>query len=70
MDVSPDFRDLLNEFNAAGVRCLVVGASAVSYHAEPRHPKDPDLCAGLAGGRIEPFRFAPTRVVPLAPHRG
>lgn len=49
MDVSPDFRDLLNEFNAAGVRCLVVGATAVSYHAEPR-TKDrtcaPDSPAG------------------------
>ena len=41
--INPDFRDLLLAFNAAEVRYLVVGAYAVTFHAQPRFTKDLDL---------------------------
>jgi hypothetical protein len=41
--VNPDFRDVLRELCAAEARFLVVGAFAVSYHAEPRATGDLDL---------------------------
>jgi len=41
--INPDFRDLLHAFNAAEVRYLVVGAYAVTFHAQPRFTKDLDL---------------------------
>ena len=43
MPIHRDFRDLLKEFNGAKVEYLVVGAYAVSFHAEPRYTKDLDL---------------------------
>jgi hypothetical protein len=39
----PDFRDLLAEFVAAGVRFLVVGAHALAAHGVPRVTGDLDL---------------------------
>lgn len=36
MKINFDFRDLLHELNAAGVRCLIVGGYAVMVHTEPR----------------------------------
>ncbi len=39
----PDFRELLKSFNAHGVRYLIVGGYAVSFHAQPRATKDLDL---------------------------
>jgi hypothetical protein len=41
--INPDFKDLLLAFNAAEVRYLVVGAYAVTFHAQPRFTKDLDL---------------------------
>lgn len=43
MKINSGFRDLLRSFNAAGVRCLVVGGYAVMVHTEPRYTKDLDL---------------------------
>ncbi|GIK17553.1 MAG: hypothetical protein BroJett003_25170 [Planctomycetota bacterium] len=43
MDISPDFRDLLNNLKSENVRFLVVGAYAVIYHTEPRYTKDLDI---------------------------
>ena len=41
--MSPDFRDLLAEFNAHGVEFLVVGAHALAAHGLVRATKDLDL---------------------------
>lgn len=38
-----DFKDLLSAFHARGVRYLVVGGYAVSFHGHPRATKDLDL---------------------------
>lgn len=40
MDLSQDFRDLLELFNEAGVRYLVAGGYATSVYAVPRYTKD------------------------------
>src|ERR1700693_5742548 len=39
----PDFKELLSAFNAHNVKYLIVGAYAVSLHAQPRATKDPDI---------------------------
>jgi hypothetical protein len=39
----PDFKELLSIFNAHGVKYLIVGGYAVSFHAQPRATKDIDL---------------------------
>ena len=39
----PDFKELLSIFNAHGVKYLIVGGYAVSFHAQPRVTKDIDL---------------------------
>ena len=41
--MNQDFLDLLRELSAADARFLVVGAYAVSYHAEPRATADLDI---------------------------
>jgi hypothetical protein len=41
--MNQDFRDLLSEFNARGVRYLVVGAHALAAHGHVRATKDLDL---------------------------
>lgn len=38
-----DYKDLLSAFHARGVRYLIVGAYAVSFHAQPRATKDMDI---------------------------
>ena len=38
-----DHKDLLSAFQSRGVRYLIVGGYAVSYHAQPRFTKDIDL---------------------------
>ncbi|MGA2988107.1 MAG: DUF6036 family nucleotidyltransferase [Terriglobia bacterium] len=43
MKINSDFRDLLRNLNAAGVRYLIVGGYAVMVHTEPRYTKDLDL---------------------------
>ena len=40
---SPDFEELLAEFNAHRVRYLIGGAHAVALHARPRASKDLDI---------------------------
>ena len=43
MEPQPDFRDLLREFNAAGVEYLIVGAHALAAHGFVRAPRDLDV---------------------------
>jgi hypothetical protein len=38
-----DFKELLSAFHAGGVRYLIVGGYAVSFHAQPRATKDLDI---------------------------
>ncbi len=38
-----DFKELLQLFNANGVRYLVVGGYAVAFHGHPRYTKDLDV---------------------------
>jgi len=38
-----DLKELLSVFNAHGVKYLIVGGYAVSFHAQPRATKDLDL---------------------------
>ena len=38
-----DYKDLLSAFHARGVKYLIVGAYAVSFHAQPRATKDIDI---------------------------
>jgi hypothetical protein len=39
----PDFKKLLSTFNAHRVKYLIVGGSAVGFHAQPRATKDLDI---------------------------
>lgn len=39
----PDFKELLQSFNAHNVKYLVVGGYAVSFHSQPRATKDLDI---------------------------
>lgn len=41
--MNPDFRDVLHALSAADARFLIVGAFAVSFHAEPRATADLDI---------------------------
>ncbi len=41
-----DFEELLSAFNAQGVKYLIVGGYAVSFHAQPRATKDIDILIG------------------------
>ncbi|MFA4888952.1 MAG: hypothetical protein WC628_05205 [Candidatus Omnitrophota bacterium] len=43
MLVPSDYKELLKILNKHRVRCLIVGAYAVAYHAEPRYSKDIDI---------------------------
>lgn len=38
-----EYKDLLSAFDARGVKYLIVGGYAVSFHAQPRATKDIDL---------------------------
>jgi hypothetical protein len=38
-----DFKELLSAFNTQGVKYLIVGGYAVSFHAQPRATKDIDI---------------------------
>jgi hypothetical protein len=38
-----DFKDLLSAFHGHGVKYLIVGGYAVSFHGQPRATKDLDL---------------------------
>jgi predicted nucleotidyltransferase len=43
MKISSDYKDLLRNLNAAGVRYLIVGGYAVMIYTEPSFTKDLDL---------------------------
>jgi len=53
MAVNPDFRDLFFDFNDANVRYLVVGAYAVTFHAQPRFTKDLDIWIDAHGDNAQ-----------------
>lgn len=40
MDLSQDFRDLLEAFAAHGVEYLLVGGYAVAFHGRPRFTEE------------------------------
>ena len=42
----PDFKELLSVLNEHRVKYLVIGAYAVSIHAQPRATKDLDILVG------------------------
>lgn len=42
MKLQSDWIALLRDFNAAGVEYLVIGATAVAYHGQPRATRDFD----------------------------
>ena len=43
MPLNPDFRDLFVALNAEGVRYLLVGGYAYSFHVAPRFTRDLDV---------------------------
>jgi len=43
MEAQPDFRDLLELFNAHNVDHMVVGDYALAFHGAPRYTGDMDL---------------------------
>ena len=47
MDLFPDFRDLLAEFDASGVE-FVLGGYAVAFHGRPRSTTDIDFLVSTA----------------------
>jgi len=53
MKISSDYKDLLNIFNAAGVRYLIVGGYAVMVHSEPHYTKDLDIWIDLSEGNAQ-----------------
>src|SRR5262245_49766389 len=53
MDLHPDFKDLLAEFERAGVSYALLGGYAVSYHAKPRVTKDLDLLVSGEGDNLD-----------------
>ena len=58
--MSPDFRDLLSEFNAHGVEYLVVGAYALAAFGAPRQDlTEQDLCRP---GIVYQIGVAPLRI--------
>jgi len=56
MDLHPDFRDLLAEFDRAEVRFALLGGYAVAYYGRPRATKDLDLL--VSGEGDNPQRVA------------
>src|ERR1035437_7245474 len=43
MKINSDFKDLLRDLNAAGVRDMIVGGYAVMASTEPRYTKELDV---------------------------
>lgn len=43
MEAQPDFRDLLELFNAHKVECVIVGGYALAFHGAPRYTGDIDI---------------------------
>ena len=69
MDLPPDFKELLEEFERASVEAILVGGYAVAFHGRPRATKDIDLvlegsAENLARAATALTRFgAPAEVV-------
>ena len=53
MDLLPDFRELLVEFDRSGVEAVIVGGYAVAFHGRPRSTKDLDLVVGGEQANLE-----------------
>ncbi len=76
MDLAPDFKELLAEFDRDGVEVVIVGGYAVAFHGRPRATKDIDLLlegsdANLARAARALARFgAPPVVVSGVEHMG
>jgi len=67
--LNPDFRDLLNCLNSAGVRYLVIGGYAVNFYGLHRNTKDIDIWIALEpenakriSRALQEFGFAATSV--------
>jgi hypothetical protein len=54
----PDFKELLKSFNAHGVKYLIVGGYAVSFHAQPRATKDLDIFVKADAGNAKAVHAA------------
>jgi len=52
MYITEDFHDILSLFEKHGVRYLIVGGYAFSFHAYPRYTKDLDLLIDSRVGNI------------------
>ena len=65
MDLHPDFKDLLVEFDRFAVKYALLGGYAVGYHSKPRATKDLDLLISGLEGNLE--RVASALVVFGAP---
>ncbi len=68
MELLPDFRDLLVEFERSAVEAVLVGGYAVAFHGHPRSTKDIDLvlapdAANLARAADALARFGAPRAV-------
>jgi hypothetical protein len=53
-----DFKDLLSAFHAHGVKYLIVGGYAVSFHGQPRATKDIDIFIKADSANAEAVRAA------------
>jgi predicted nucleotidyltransferase len=69
VDLAPDFKELLEEFERAGVEYVLVGGYAVAYHGRSRSTKDIDLVLegsdenlARAATALETFGAAPSIV--------
>lgn len=53
MDLPLDFKELLEEFERAGVESVIVGGYAVAFHGRPRATKDIDLVLEGSDANLE-----------------
>ena len=68
MDLPPDFKELLVEFDRDAVEFLLVGGYAVAFHGRPRSTKDIDFVLGGSADNLQRAarslaRFGAPRVV-------
>jgi hypothetical protein len=52
MDLHPDFKDLLAEFERSKASYALLGGYAVSYHGKPRATKDLDVIVSALGDNL------------------
>ena len=53
MEAQPDFRDLLELFNAHDVNYVIVGAFALAFHGVPRLTGDLDILGRSLGSALD-----------------